>query len=154
MRGLKLSDGKGVGCAVRLTMDMIKRIQNYYGFAIRQNKGDLEKMKTAIAAIMHHLICDNNESLEIQHRFGPQGSLSWCRFWKDKMSNATRTYDESSRLPIVFMNELEPIFKRLSADELWSRCLLGLTQNQNESLNSLSWSCIQKSKVLWKAPGF
>ena len=36
MRGKKLSDGKGVGGAGRLTQDMIKRIQNYYGFAIRE----------------------------------------------------------------------------------------------------------------------
>ena len=36
MRGMKLSYGEGEGGAGRLTQDMIKRIQNYYGFVIRE----------------------------------------------------------------------------------------------------------------------
>ena len=41
MKGKKLAVGKGVGGAGRLTQDMINRVQNYYGLAIRQNKGNL-----------------------------------------------------------------------------------------------------------------
>ena len=56
MKGTKLSDGKGVTGAGRLTNQMIKKLQNYYGFAIRQNKGNLAGMKEAINAIKHHII--------------------------------------------------------------------------------------------------
>ena len=40
---------------------------------------------------------------------------------------------------VFFVNELRPIFEKLSKDELLSCCLKGLTQNQNESLNSQLW---------------
>ena len=56
MKGTKLSDGKGVAGAGRLTNQMIKKLQTYYGFAIRQNKGNLAGMKEAINAIKHHII--------------------------------------------------------------------------------------------------
>ena len=54
MKGQKRADGKGVGGANRLTEGMIKRIQNYCGLSIRQNKGNLHGMKKAIIAIQHH----------------------------------------------------------------------------------------------------
>ena len=48
-------------------------------------------------------------------------------------------------MPNVFLTELGPIFSRLSQSELLSRCLLGLTQNQNESLNGLLWARLSKT---------
>ena len=48
------------------------------------------------------------------------------------------------------MAELEPIFKRLSDNELFNRCLLGLTQNQNECINGLLWSRVPKSAFCGK----
>ena len=44
------------------------------------------------------------------------------------------------------MEELNPIFTRLSKDDLLSRCLQGLTQNQNESVNGQLWSRFPKTK--------
>ena len=51
MKGKKLSDGKGVGSAGRLTDDVVKKIQDYYSFAIQQNKGDMMGMVTTIKTI-------------------------------------------------------------------------------------------------------
>lgn len=45
MKGKKLPDGKGIGGAVRLTDKVIDSLQNWYGRAIRSNKGDLQGMK-------------------------------------------------------------------------------------------------------------
>ena len=149
MKGQKLADGKGVGGAQRLTEGMIKRIQNYYGLSIRQNKGNLNEMKKAIIAIQHHIIEDPNKSLSFQHRFCPRGVDSWCRFWKDEATGSSM-YQNLHRLPNVFMTELQPIFKRLSGSELLGRCLLGLTQNQNESLNGRLWSLVPKTRFCGK----
>ena len=44
------------------------------------------------------------------------------------------------------MKELDPIFTRLSKDELLSRCLKGMTQNQNEAANGMLWSQCPKIK--------
>ena len=45
----------------------------------------------------------------------------------------------AARLSIAFMQELPPISDRISNEDLLKRCLLGLTQNQNESLNGTMW---------------
>ena len=43
-RGTKLSDGKGVGGTGRLTDAVVDRMQTYYGYAIRNNKGNTTKI--------------------------------------------------------------------------------------------------------------
>ena len=47
-KGLKLSDGRGLSGAARLTDKCIDTLQDYYGFAIRQNSGKLEKMNLRV----------------------------------------------------------------------------------------------------------
>ena len=44
------------------------------------------------------------------------------------------------------MEELAPIFTRLSKDNLLSRCLKGITQNQNEAINGMLWFKCPKTK--------
>jgi hypothetical protein len=51
-----------------------------------------------------------------------------------------------SRLDPVFLDLLQKMIKDLSSKELLSRCVRGLTQNSNESLNSVVWSILSKSK--------
>ena len=130
-----MADGKGVGGKGRLTDKIIDQMQNYYGKAIRNNSGNLEGMKESIKAVQCHMIVDETLPPEKQHQHCPKGKDTWCKFWLDKQRN-TETYYNSKRLPEVFMKELQPIFKRLSDDELLSRCLKGITQNQNESVSS------------------
>ena len=63
MKGQKLSNAKSVGGAQRLTKGMIKRIQNYYGLSIRQNKENLHGMKKSIIVIQHRIIEEPEKSL-------------------------------------------------------------------------------------------
>ena len=120
-------------------------MQNYYGNAIRLNKGDLQSMKNSIKTIQHHMIVNESLPLEKQHQYCPKDENSWCKFWKDKLQE-TSTYDDSKRLPEVFMEELDLIFIRLSKDDLLSRCLKGITQHQNEAVNGQLWSKCSKTK--------
>lgn len=144
-KGQKLSDGKGVGGRGRLTDKVIAKMQNYYGKAIRENKGDLEGMKKSIKAIQHHMVKNDKKSLEEQHQYCPQSADTWCKYWKDK-NDHTNLYNEDNRLSVVFMAELDPIFTRLSKDDLLIRCLKGITQNQNEAANGVLWSKCPKTK--------
>ena len=43
-------------------------------------------------------------------------------------------------------NCMDPIFTRLSKDDLLNRCLKGMTQNQNEAANGMLWSKCPKTK--------
>ena len=68
----KLSDGKGVGGTGRLTEGMIDWIQNI------QNS-DIDSMKKAINAILHHMIKDDTMSLAQQHMYCPRHGKTWCK---------------------------------------------------------------------------
>ena len=145
MKGRKLSDGKTVGGKGRLTDKVIDRMQNYYGKAIRENKGNLQGMQNSIKAIQCHMIRNNKQTLKKQHQHCPKTADTWCKFWLDQR-NGTSLYKEDNRLPEVFEKELDPIFKRLSNNELLTRCLKGLTQNQNEAINGILWSKCPKTR--------
>ena len=54
LKGMKLSDGKPIVGKGRLTDKALNTLQNHYGMAIRQNKGNLYAMKKSIVAILHH----------------------------------------------------------------------------------------------------
>ena len=132
----KLDDGQTVGGKGRLTKVVIDKLQNYYGAAIRQNVGNLRIMQDAIWAIFYHTIKASNETLDVQHQYCPKGSKSWCKYQLD-VANGTNFYTQDNCLPPIFRKELKPLFTRLSSDELLKRCLKGVTQNQNEALNSI-----------------
>ena len=76
--------------------------------------------------------------------FVKKGKLSWCKFNSD-LETGKQTYKESSRLPSSFHDQLQPIFKRLSSNDLLIKCQKGLTQNANESLNHLIWDRCPKT---------
>ena len=91
------------------------------------------------------MIKNSKISLKKQHQYCPKSNDTWCKYWKDK-NNSTNFYSEDTRLPEVFIEELNPIFIRLSNNELLSRCLRGITQNQNEAANGMLWSKCPKTK--------
>ena len=68
---------------------------------------------------------------------------SWCKFWTDP-----ENYKQSYRLPSVFLEELKSTYEALSEDSLLKRCLMGLTQNQNEAINGILWSKCPKTKFV------
>ena len=72
MKGKKVSDGKVAEGTGRLTAEMIKKIQNYYGLVIRQNCGNLNGMIKSVKAIFHHIVREPVEALDVQRRFCPE----------------------------------------------------------------------------------
>ena len=55
---------------------------------------------------------------------------------KDR-ADSTSSYKPGSGLPISIVLKLKPIFEELGHEDLLSKCLHGLTQNQNESFNAV-----------------
>jgi len=143
MKGKKLSDGVSLGGRGRLTDKTVDKIQNFYGQAIRANPGDLKGMVDSIWAIYYHMIKSTKMELPEQHQYYLKGDASWCKYWSNRES-----YEGSRRLAPVFLEVLKPIFKDLTNENLLGRCMLGLTQNQNEAINSVLWS---KTKFAGKA---
>ena len=102
-------------------------------------------MKNSIKAIQHHMIKNEGVSLHVQHKYCPKSSDTWCKYWKDE-NEGTSLYNEDNHLSHVFMDQLQKIFTRLSNHDLLSRCLKGMTQNQNEAANGILWSKCPKTK--------
>jgi hypothetical protein len=131
----KLSDGKTIGGKGRLTDAKIDKLQQFYGMAIRRNKGNLDRMKTDIKATLFHM-CSNEGKL--RHHLCPQGSESWCG-WQRDQANKTSLYKHKQNLPTAILEVVYPTYEKLSNESLLSRCLEGFTQNACESFNSLIW---------------
>ena len=94
-------------------------------------------------ALLSHII--TKQDLKQQHHYCPVGGTSWCA-WQRDQANGTSTYSALHCLPEVFFDILKPIFMDLSSFALLQRCVLGATQNANESLNSMVWIRCPKHK--------
>ena len=133
-RRQKLSDGKTIGGAGRLTDSRINSIQNYYGDAIRRNKGNLEAMIKAVqASLLHSNSSDDNP----RHHLCPQGQKSWCKWQVAKVLN--KEFHHKDPIPEAMDQLLKPIYARIRSRSLLEKCVPGYTQNANESLHSLVW---------------
>lgn len=151
----KLEDGKPIGGHGRLTETKIKKLQKYYGLAIRQNTikksnptdrevdVSIYTMKKNIIAILNHSVKTQDPAK--QHRFCPLGETSWCK-WQQDVTTATKTYKDDDCLPEVFLELLRPTFMTLSDTKLLERCIRGTTQNPNECINGTVWVRCPKHK--------
>ena len=95
-------------------------------------------MQNDIKAVLYHS-CNVPE--KTRHQYCPSGKDSWCQF-----KRAERFDNKDYHLDPVFLELLEPVFKRLSEQSLLRRCLPGFSQNSNESINSLVWMRAPKHK--------
>eukprot|EP00117_Sycon_ciliatum_P017869 scpid82715/ scgid16696/ len=133
----KLSDGKALTGKGRLTEKMMDKLQNYYGIAVRGHVGDVDGTYRAIWASLHH----HGGS----HDMCPPGKDSWCKYQQQK-AGANIIYNQSHvLLPKAAVNELKPLYVRLTDRELLARCVRGATQNVNEAFNAVLWSLCPKT---------
>ena len=125
----------------RMTNVLMKKLQKYYGKAIRSNVGDPGAMKRAVMAIYYHSISNDKNP---QHLFCPPGDRSWCKFQRALAKGESPPHHNQT-----ICDEIAPIVKKvfddLSCDSLMERCVLGATQNQNESFNSMIWNRCPKT---------
>jgi len=142
------ADGKRVkiGGIGRLTSEKIDKLQEYYGLAIKRNTHDLQAMKDAVMAVPYHSVSSDRDPM---HEYCPKGPDSWCKYQR---AIALLQFDDlpshTPLLPADLLQFILPTFKVLSKDELLEKCLLGATQNRNESFNNLVWSYSPKTEFV------
>ena len=136
----KLIDGKTIGGRGRLSKTNIDTLQNYFGLAIRGNKGDLANMKRDIVASLYHVASTDAKP---QHQHCPSGENSWCGYQRD-VANKTSTYKHKHGIADAVVNKVKPIYDALTKDEDLQGALDCLTQNANESINNFIWRRIPK----------
>ena len=134
-KGRKLSDGKTIWGAGRLTDHLINSLQNYYGDAIRRNTDHLDNMIRAVQASLLH--CNSSDE-HPRHHLCPTGESSWCKYQKALALGKPFSHKKTP-IPEAIVHLIKPIYARLGSRELLEKCLHGYTQNANESLHSLVW---------------
>ena len=85
---------------------------------------------------MHHN--DNSD-----HDPCPEGENLWCGFQRDD-AKGTSDYIHKDPIPEAVANAILPTFEVVSEECLPLKCLQGVTQNQNQAINGLTWQCATK----------
>ena len=91
----------------------------------------------AVQATLHHMTSTDDQPV---HHMCSEGENSWCLYNKAKARNELDEYKHGfDAIPQAIVQLLNPIYNRLGSQLLLSKCLLGYTQNANESLHSKVW---------------
>jgi len=133
-----IRDGKTIDG--QLTDQLINKLQNYFGLALRNNLNDIEKMHRAVLAILYHRSSSDNKPM---HQYCPKSAASWSGWQRDR-----KNYKHHNVLPAAVFQETKLIFHRLADKKQLERCAKGLTQNANESINGLIWRLCSKERFV------
>lgn len=133
----KVKKEKKLGGKGKLTDAIIDSMQTYYGKTIRNNKGNVKKMRRATLAILYHKLSTDRKP---QHKYCL--SNLWCKY---KNRRRSTPFKHQKPLPAAVGQAILPLFQRLSEETLLEKCVGGYTQNQNEALNNLIWSFCTKA---------
>lgn len=139
-RGVTLG-GRGHGM---LTQNAIRKLTIYYNRAVRGHK-TVEGMRKAVMASLHHCYSTDQQP---SHEFCPPGPESWCFFQQalaqHKVPGPHKKLVHTPLKRAKLHEHLQPIYERLTEENLLNRCLSGKTQNANEALHSLIWGRCSK----------
>ncbi|KAH7966550.1 hypothetical protein HPB49_017443 [Dermacentor silvarum] len=138
----KGESGERISGKGRLTGDLITKLTNYYGWALKSHSGNVDAMHTAVWATYYHVTSTDNKS---NHSLCPRGPDSWCKH-NAAMAIHEPTPKSNYNLPEAVGTALRPVYERLSDKKLLQRCQRAKTQNANEALQSVIWSLAQKDK--------
>ena len=123
---------------VKLTDNVINKLQKYYGLAITRHQDNFDEMHKEIWITLHHLSStDENPN----HANCPAGANSWCSYRRAEAEGMDVSKFKHDYLPLDknVTEALEPIYTDFSSRELLERCKGGNTQNNNASYNGLLW---------------
>ncbi|KAK3781917.1 hypothetical protein RRG08_064172 [Elysia crispata] len=95
-KSLKLADGKSLGGLGRLTNKKTDTLQNYYGFAIRSNKGTQQKQKKVICTQLEAIkqkkcpLCGRMVTNLLRHLENVEKVARFSDEWRDIVRNTVK----------------------------------------------------------------
>ena len=129
----KLADGKLLSGKVHLRVIRIHAIQNFFGRAIRDNKGNPTKMLEEIWAILHHYSSTESNP---KHDKCPKEEKCWCSCQRDQVTGLSTYIPTKAPLPDAIFDAFKPVFTHLVSVSFLEQCKNCINQNANESFNS------------------
>ena len=98
-------------------------------------------MKKACWAVYKHSVSTDDDP---QHQDCPPGADSWCKYQR-ALANRQDPPPANTRIPKDIIPWVMPVFESLCDEGLLEACVLGGTQNQNESFNAVVWARAPKT---------
>lgn len=98
-------------------------------------------MKRAVEATLLHMTSTDSAP---NHSKCPEGAESWCKYNRT-LANGEDPPAHENPLTDCVRTALEPVFARLSNEDLLARCSDGMSQNASESLHSVIWTKASKN---------
>jgi hypothetical protein len=141
-KDVQLSIGrKGIGGRGLLTDEKINKIQQYYGYIIRSNLGDVAQMQRYIMAMYKHIASTD------EHPDHDDCDPKVCKFLLAKAKNEPYSHKDRRHFHIApeVMAHVKDIFVDLAKTDLLEKCAHGMTQNSNECFNSTVWNLLSKN---------
>lgn len=120
-------------------------MQNFYGMALRQHKGNAQGMAQATRAILKHYTSTTDNP---QHEDCPTGKKSWCSFQRDIACNTSTHQPIKDPIPPAVVEVIQPVFDKLSSKSFLAGCEQCLSQNRNESLHHVTWALAPKEQYV------
>ena len=96
--------------------------QNYYGDAIRHNKGNLTEMMKSVQATLLH--CNSTDDAP-RHHLCPVGETSWHKWQVAKAVG--KEYHHKDPIPEAIVQLIKPIYACLGSKSLLIKCTGGYT---------------------------
>lgn len=137
----KTEHGGGLSGKGRLTGELITKLTKYYSWALKSNVGNVDSMHKAVMATYYHISSTDEHP---NHSLCPSGTNSWCK--QNAAAARGEPLPKHRSLPEHVSKALLPVYERLADKRLLERCHRGKTQNANESLHSVIWSLMPKTK--------
>ena len=116
--------------------DVIKKLQLYYGKAIRSCTGHEVAMRSAVFASFFHAVSTNDDT---HHHHCPAGTNSWC-FYQRAVAKGEEPGSHRENVQTALAHDVaeqvKDVYLRLGHPQMLHRCVNGKT---NESLHSKVW---------------
>jgi len=133
----------GIGGRNLLTNVAVKKIQSYYSWIIYSSEGDVKKMKKRIMAMCDHIGSTNQEP---KH---DECDPYYCKYMlagaETKGGQDSYDHDKHFHIAPWVMEQVRPVFEKMSDDDLLEKTAHGKTQNANECANSTVWNLLSKN---------
>lgn len=127
---VKRAQGESVDGRGKLAQEKIRKITNYYGYALQSSSNDVSRMKKAVEA---NLLYDFHRWFFEPHQV-PRGHKFNRALASDELPPP-----QNSGLPAFAQVALGPVFTTLYDERLLAHCNEGKSQNASESLHLKEW---------------
>lgn len=118
------------------------QLQKYYGRNIRRNVGNLDSMVRDCWACFYHSCSHDGDP---QHDHCPTGPDTWCTYNRAILKEEDLSHSRPPLIPPDLAPAIKEVWAKLCDRDLLARCVLGATQNQNESFNAVLWNRCSKT---------